>query len=289
MKRPRRADAPRGARPPSRAAGGRGERRPSRPRHRAKTEEMFHGVRACEAIFARRPEDIVRVYVAESQRRRFAALTAWCAKERRGFQIVPPENLARIAGSLHHEGIAILARAVRRHDMADLLRGLADGTIHGPLVYLDGVQNPHNLGTILRTAAHFGAGAVIGRTGELPGLSAAAARVAEGAAEVVPVVEVADAAADLRRLATAGYAVVATSSHRGESLHKRGLAPRSVILLGSEGEGLSRGIEAVADRHVRIPGTGAVESLNVSVACGVLLAAATRPAGSVPGRAEAGR
>jgi hypothetical protein len=103
---------------------------------------MFHGVRACEALFTRRPDAIVRVYLTEPRRRQFAKLVAWCAGSRKGFQVVAEENLARLTGSIHHEGIAILARQVPRWTFADLLGGAAG--LGGPLVYLDGVQNPHD-------------------------------------------------------------------------------------------------------------------------------------------------
>ena len=230
---------------------------------------MFHGVRACEALFAHRPEAIVRVYLTESRRRQFADLVAWCAGARKGFQVVADENLARLTGSIHHEGVAILARQLPRWSLAELLgRG---ASLTGPILYLDGVQNPHNLGSILRTAAHFGVAAVVGRAGDLPPLSPAAVRVAEGAAEAVPVADLADPAADLGRLKRAGWRVVVTSSHGGESLYTVALPPRAVLILGSEGEGVSRGVDALADLRVQIPGTGRVESLNVSVACGVVL------------------
>jgi TrmH RNA methyltransferase len=237
---------------------------------------MVHGVRACEALFAKRPADIVRVYVTEARRRRFAALLNWCARERKGFQVVADESLARLTGSIHHEGVAILAKGPARWDLAALLAAVESGTLAGPLLYLDGVQNPHNLGSILRTAAHFGAGAVAGRAGELPPTSAAAIRVAEGAAEFVPVCDLVEPVADLRRLKAAGFTVVVTSSHAGEPLFECELGGRTVFVLGSEGEGVSRAIDALADVRARIPGTGAVESLNVSVACGVVLAEAWR-------------
>ena len=211
----------------------------------------------------------MRVYLTEPRRRQFAKLVAWCAGSRKGFQVVAEENLARLTGSIHHEGISILARQVPRWTFADLLGGAAG--LGGPLVYLDGVQNPHNLGSILRSAAHFGVGAVTGAAGDLPPLSPAAVRVAEGAAEVVPVCDLADPAADLGRLRREGWRVVVTTSHAGEPLYQAKLPERTVLVLGSEGEGVSPAVDRLADLRVRIPGTGAVESLNVSVACGVAL------------------
>ena len=240
---------------------------------------MFHGLRACSALFARRPQDIVRVYVSAGLRREMAKLIEWCAKERRGFQVVADENLERLTGSIHHEGVAILAKDIRRWNLSDLLREIAAAQIGGPLLYLDGVHNPHNLGSILRTAAHFGVAAIVGKGGDLPPLSPAAVRVAEGAADVVAVCDVADPTADLRRLKEAGYSVVVTSSHRGDCVHDVPLDRKVVVVLGSEGKGVSPQVDASADRRLRIPGTGKVESLNVSVACGVLLGEIWRRSG----------
>lgn len=203
----------------------------------------------------------------------------WCARERRGFQVVADANLERITGSTHHEGVAILAKDIRRWTFAELLADIEASRTARALLYLDGVHNPHNLGSIMRTAAHFGVAAILGRTGDLPPLSPAAVRVAEGAADAVAVCDLADPAADLRRLKDGGYSVVATSSHRGDPVHEAALGRNVVIVLGSEGHGVSRQVDAVADRRLRIPGTGAVESLNVSVACGILLGEIWRRSG----------
>lgn len=257
--------------------------RPARPappaaarRHRTAGEETYHGLRACEALAARRPGDIVRVYLTAARKPTFAALLTWCAANHKGFQIVPEENLRRISGATHHEGVAILARAIRRQSFADLLATIEAGRCTGPILYLDGVENPHNLGSILRTAAHFGVTAVAGKAGELPPLSPAAVRVAEGAAEIVPVCDFAEPAADLRRLAAAGFAIVAASSHKGGPPGSAPLSGKTVLVLGSEGQGVSPGIAKLATAQVCIPGTGSVESLNVSVAAGILLAESWR-------------
>ena len=248
----------------------------ARPRHQAAEEETYHGRHACEALFATRPEAIVRVYLTAPLRQPFRQLIGYCSSARRGYRIVESDNLDRIAGTRHHEGIAILAKSVPRLTMADLIPAVESGSFPGPFVYLDGVSNPHNLGSILRTAAHFGCSAVLGRAGDLPPLSPAAVRVAEGAAEVVPVCDLAEPKKDLARVQAAGFRLIATSSHRGEPLRQAGLSRRSILVLGSEGTGITRQLERTADRTVSIPGTGAVESLNVAVACGVLLAEVCR-------------
>lgn len=295
-RRPRRSDREASGRrtPPYRPD--RGRRGEAGDRHQDRDEEKYHGDRACEAVFARRPDDIVRVYVSEERRARWAPLLDLCSRTRRGFQVVSPDSLVRLAGSQHHEGIVILARACPRLQWDAMQRSVEMGRLPGPLIYLDGVQNPHNFGAILRTAAHFGVGAVLGAAEQLPPISPAAARVAEGAAEHVPVCDLPAPRADVQRLKELGFRVVATSSHTGRPLSPGSLGGRLLLVLGGEAEGVSPALLSLADETICIPGTGRVESLNVSVACGILLAAvgttkaaATGTAGRTDERGTPGR
>ena len=265
--RPERPDRP-PARPDQRARGPEDRRT---ERHQGEHEEKFHGLRACEALISRRAQDIIRVYLTEDRGRQFADFLRWCATERKGYQIVGEDNLERLTGSIHHEGIAILARDYRRWGTIDLFRWLDEKRIQGPLLYLDGVQNPHNLGSLLRIAAHFGVSGLLGARDGLPPLSPAAVRVAEGGAEFVPVYGLTNPVADLEKMKEYGFRLVTTSSHRGDTLYGVPLGRRVVIVLGSEGEGVSPEIETLADQFVQIPGTGKVESLNVAVAGGIVL------------------
>jgi TrmH RNA methyltransferase len=251
-------------------------------RHRRADEELYHGWHACLAVFTHRPEAIVRVYFTSPLRHRLADLIAFCSQSRRGYRLVDAENLDRIAGTRHHEGIAILARTTARWSIRELLDAAEAGRLKGPVLYLDGVANPHNLGSILRTAAHFGVSAITGRSGELPAVAAATARVAEGAAEIVPMYDLAQPLEDLTKLRSHGFRIIASSSHRGIPLPAAGMKRRCVIVLGGEADGVSRTLERVADACVCIPGSGAVESLNVGVAAGILLAEACRE--SPPGQ-----
>jgi len=250
-------------------------------RHASKSEQKVHGLRACAALFAHRPGDIVRVYLSANRRPTFKALLEYCVAKRLGFQVVDEENLRKLSAGIHHEGIVILAREAPRLGLDDLRAGLEAKTIRGPLLWLDGVQNPHNLGSILRTAAHFGCGAVVGETDNLPPLSAAGLRVAEGGAESVPLCGIADPTACIVELKKFGLRVVTTTSRAGTPIAVAGLSRDVVLMLGSEAEGVSPRIAKLADAQVRIPGTGAVQSLNVAVACGIVLAEACRGGGGV--------
>ena len=248
-------------------------------RHASKSEQKVHGLRACTALFAKRPGDIIRVYLSANRRPTFKTLLEYCVSHRLGFQFVDDENLHKLSGGIHHEGIVILAREAPRISADQWLAGIAAKTISGPFLLLDGVQNPHNLGSILRSAAHFGCGGVIGEAAQLPPLSAAALRVAEGGAESVPLVAVEDPFATLGALKKLGVRVVSTTSRAETPIAAAGLSRDVVLILGSEAEGVSPRLARLADLQVRIPGCGAVQSLNVAVACGIVLAEACRGTG----------
>ncbi|MGL0731958.1 tRNA/rRNA methyltransferase, partial [Klebsiella pneumoniae] len=136
---------------------------------------------------------------------------------------------------------------------------------------LEDVGNPHNLGAIMRSCAHFGVkGVVVQDAGVLE--SGAAIRTAEGGAEHVEPITGDSFIDTLDQFRKAGYAIVSTSSHNGTPLFKAELPKKMVLALGQERDGLSDAAISSADLSVAIDGTGNVESLNVSVATGVLLA-----------------
>ncbi len=236
------------------------------------SEMKVYGRNAVHTIWSRRPHDIARVYLDEDSIRNFAMLLKWCAQNKKAYHVVPGDELAKIAASVHHEGIVIIAKMPRQlGGDRDFLDRIAAHTGPLPLLYLDGVQNPHNVGSILRVAAHFGVPCVAGRAGELPRLTASALRIAEGGAEHVPTVALSNPEATFTQLRRDGIPLIATSSHAEHDLYSVQLPPRAVLAVGSEGEGMSPHLLRNAAMVVRIPGTTAVESLNVAVATGLLL------------------
>ena len=237
----------------------------------SRRELKYYGLAACQALWERRPHDIVRVYLEEPLIPKFTALLRWAAAKRKAYHIVGGDDLERLTESIHHQGICILARERSPLEFTDLLGLLREDQGRQLLVYLDGVENPHNLGAIVRTCAHFGVRFILGAEGRLPRLSGAACRVAEGGAEQVGLVLLRHPARQLRQLQEQGFQLLATAGGRGASLYQHNFAPRSLLILGAEGEGVSGTLFELAERALRIPGSGGVESLNVSVACGVCL------------------
>jgi TrmH RNA methyltransferase len=229
-----------------------------------------------------RKEDIIRVYCIQDQLAKFGELLRWCAQQKKAYHVVSPADLEKITASVHHEGVAVLARApVHGHEPA--LRKRLE-LFPQPFIFLDGVQNPHNIGTIMRVMAHFGWKTLVGHQ-QLPPLSAASARVSEGGAEFIDTFVLDDALRFLSSLRRLGYRIVGTSSHARTSLYAQPLARKLCLVMGHEVHGASPEIEALFDDAIVIPGTGAVESLNVSVATGLMLGEYSRQHGIRDGEA----
>lgn len=242
------------------------------PRRANRREEIrLYGLNAVRAAFARRPQAIRKLYLAQARIPQLQPLLKWCAAQRVGYRIVADEELARLAASAHHEGV--VAEVLREAPAA--FDAWLDALGAGPqcALWLDGVGNPHNLGAILRSAAHFGAAAVLLPARSGLALSGAAARVAEGGAESVPLVRLAPDGEAAARLRQAGFALAATVVEGGDDVFAAPLPARVVFVLGAEGEGMDRGLADACDLRLSIPGSGAVESLNVAAATAVLLAA----------------
>jgi TrmH RNA methyltransferase len=232
-----------------------------------RSELRVFGFNACLAVYTRRPAAIRKVYVLESRMPALREVLRHCAQARIGYRIVGDEDLHKLTGSQHHEGVCFEVIRPTPPGVATLLGRL--GQRPAQLVFLDGVGNPHNLGAVLRSAAHFGVDAALLAGDAGLALSGAACRVAEGGAEVVPLIGI--DVAGWQRLHDAGFVTAATVVRDGQSLHSTGLPRRIVWLIGAEGAGVSASRLGSAGLKLMIPGTGSVESLNVASATAILL------------------
>jgi TrmH RNA methyltransferase len=234
------------------------------------SEVRLYGLNAVQAVFATRPQAIRKLYLTEARIPHCKALLAWCVKHRIGYRVVTDADLNRLAASAHHEGVVADVLRTEPLTLSDWLNTLPAGP--AAALWLDGVGNPHNFGAILRAAAHFGVMAVLlPHTSPLT-LSGAAARVAEGGAENVPLVRVSGCTEGIGPLHAAGFTLVATVIHDGASVFTAELPKRLIYVMGAENEGMNADLTAACDLRLSIPGTGDVESLNVAAATAVFLA-----------------
>ncbi|HVJ37338.1 MAG TPA: RNA methyltransferase [Stenotrophomonas sp.] len=275
---PRPADAGADRRPPARSpygareggvsgngGGGNGGGGPGRGE-----ELRLYGLNAVLAAFQRRPSALRKLYLAEAMIPKVQPLLKWCVAHRVGYRVVEAGDLDKLAASQHHEGVVADVLREPVPALADWLPSLRRGP--ALLLWLDGVGNPHNFGAILRSAAHFGVAAILLPEHSPLALSGAAARVAEGGAEAVPLVRLPKPALADELLHDAGFVMAATLVEGGDDLFATRLPPRLVYVMGAEGEGMDRALAQSCDLRLSIPGTGAVESLNVASATAVLLA-----------------
>jgi len=241
--------------------------RPPRPPE----PDRLCGLAAVSAVFARRPRDVLRLFHLPSRRREANPFCAVLAEARKPYREVGEEELARIAGTVHHGGIVAVAA---RRRMPVLALPLAPALRVAPVLpVLDGVSNPHNLGAIARSAAFFGCiGMVLSGDPRQAGLSDAAFRTSEGGLEVLSLWQAPDLLATLPALGVPTVAAVASGGVAPEQIMKRLPAAGCLALvLGNEEAGVSEAVAAACDHRVTLPGSGRVESLNVSVAAAVLI------------------
>ena len=241
-------------------------------------EIKLHGLHACLTVFHERPDDIVKVYLHESKLLQLGDVMRWCVKKRLAYKVVSDLELKKLTESVHHEGVCFIVRDKPSLGIQDLLQALKQLPKDKPVVlpFLDGVQNSHNVGNILRTCAHFGVKNVLIADPEFQMLPPSTHRVSEGGSEYVDLVMLKNAVQDLQTLKSIGFSIVSTSSHASKSLWEVKLPRRCVLVMGSETLGVSKAVENLATLRVLIAGSGQVESLNVASAQAVLLAEFSR-------------
>lgn len=229
------------------------------------------GQAAVTALFRKDAGRAVRLYYAEGMKTAAGPFCSRMAEMRRIYRLVSEEELARIAGTVHHGGMVAAAqpRAVLPFDsdMAD--RWAQAGA---PLVVLDGVANPHNLGAVARTLAFFGLPRLLisGHHAQA-GLSDAAYRIAEGGLEYLDIYEAEHLSQTLKDIRDS-YRVVGTVLRGGCSLGALPPDPRPICLvLGNEQQGLPEATLRACEELVTLRGSGAVQSLNVSATAAILI------------------
>jgi 23S rRNA (guanosine2251-2'-O)-methyltransferase len=187
---------------------------------------------------------------------------------------LPRLDLDRTLGEVRHQGVVARIAAARYADADDLLDTLEKkiGSADPPLVLgLDGIEDPRNMGSILRTAECAGVHGVFVAERRAVGLTGTVAKVAAGALEYVPVARVTNLVRLIEQLKARNIWVVGAAGEARQSYTEWDWKLPAAIFLGNEGSGLHRLVREHCDTLVRIPVFGKLDSLNVSVAAGVLL------------------
>jgi 23S rRNA (guanosine2251-2'-O)-methyltransferase len=217
-----------------------------------------------EALRKARP--LERVHLAKgSENARLREILHACRSASIPVRFESRNTLDRLAGGSAHQGVVAVGAA---HRYAELDEVLPHSRL---LVVLDGVEDPHNLGAVIRTAHAAGAGAVVIPERRAAGLTETVAKTAAGALEHLPVVQTVNVNRALESLKHAGFWIYGLDAHAEASYSDIEYQAPTAIVLGGEGLGLHRLVREHCDFLVRIPMAGSIPSLNVSVAAGIVL------------------
>jgi len=231
-----------------------------------------HGVHAVRWLLKQHPKRVRVLYVQDSREDARAVELLGLAREA-GIDVkrIEGRRLDEWTGAAAHQGIAADVQPSRSWNESELLTHLDQQPEPALLLLLDGVQDPHNLGACLRTANACGVQAVVVPRDRAAGLTSTVRKVAAGAAELVPLVTVTNLARCMRLLKERDIWLIGADAQAERSTFEAELKGAMGIVMGGEGAGLRRLTREACDLLVRLPMHGAVESLNVSVATGMML------------------
>ncbi len=244
--------------------------------------EKVYGLHAVRALLMRHAGRVAGLTIAsERGDPRIVEIEALAKKHAKTVKRASPASFKQLFGEAVHQGVYAdvqpLAPWREEELVAAIAEALATSGGQPPLVLvLDGVQDPHNLGACLRTADACGALALVIPKDRAVQINATVRKVAAGAAETTPVAVVTNLARALRLLKEAGLWIVGADAGAPKLAHETDLAGPIALVMGAEGSGLRQLTRDTCDLLVRLPQQGAVESLNVSVATGMLLYEALR-------------
>jgi 23S rRNA (guanosine2251-2'-O)-methyltransferase len=241
-----------------------------------KKEEWIVGLHAVQHLIQTDFSRILTLFVDDERHdARLGQLVNLAEEQSLSIQRVNRKTLDKLTDNATHQGVAArckVAQAIQENWLYETLQ-----TVENPLILiLDGVQDPHNLGACLRSADAAGVLAVIIPQDRAVGLTPTVRKIASGAAETVPLVQVTNLARCLRNLQEHGVQLVGLAGDAQKSLYETNLRGKMALILGAEEKGLRRLTREHCDLLVKIPMLGKVESLNVSVAAGICLFEAVR-------------
>lgn len=220
----------------------------------------LYGVHAAISALANPAREVRRIVLTRNASEKLALQARHPRPE-----IVEPAMVDKLLGpEAVHQGIALLVKPMESLDLEDV-------TGERPLLLLDQITDPHNVGAILRTAAAFGAAALVVPKHGAPRESGAMAKAAAGALDIIPLVTVTNLVAAIEELKLAGYWVAGLDGEATQALHEAKLSLKTALVLGSEGKGIRRLVGEHCDLLVKLPINPQMESLNVSNAAAIAL------------------
>ncbi|MCD8514071.1 MAG: 23S rRNA (guanosine(2251)-2'-O)-methyltransferase RlmB [Nitrincola sp.] len=233
--------------------------------------ERVFGLHAVNSVLKRDPARVKVIFVQEGRTdERLNTLLEHASVSGISVQRCARKRLDAMVEGVH-QGVVAECKAIQAADESDLQKMLNDLPENALFLILDGVTDPHNLGACLRTAEAAGVLAVIAPKDKSAPLNSTVSKVACGAAEIVPYVQVTNLSRTMQQLQQAGIWITGTAGEAEQTLFQANLKGPSALVMGAEGKGMRRLTREHCDQLVKIPMLGSLTSLNVSVATGVCL------------------
>jgi len=240
-------------------------------------KNIVFGIHAVTALLTKYPDRIIKLCVLqERQDQKIQTILTTAKASKIKIELVSRSVLDKLTEEENHQGILAECKKAKHYsenDLDTLLDNLSEPAF---LLILDGIQDPHNLGACLRTADAAGVHVVLAPKDKSVGVTATVSKVACGAAESVPFIQVTNLARTLREMKERNIWVYGAAAEAEQTLYQADLKGSIALVLGAEGAGLRRLTREHCDLLLNIPMTGSVSSLNVSVATGVFLFEAVR-------------
>jgi 23S rRNA (guanosine2251-2'-O)-methyltransferase len=218
--------------------------------------------------------EVEKVYIQfNTSDRQLQSLLVAAKKLKISVSQVPPAKLSEICGSRNHQGIAMLLSGVTYHDLEDMVAAAKKPAL---LVVMDSLEDPHNVGAIIRTAVAAGADGIVIPMHNFPPINATVHKTSAGAVSNIKICKVPNLSQTLDKLKDLNFWIVGTDTDAEKLYTEFDYTMPTAIVIGSEGKGMKRLVSEHCDEIVKIPILGNIESLNASVSAGILLYEAVR-------------
>lgn len=239
----------------------------------AKRTEQIFGIHAVNQMLETSPDRIINVWIQEAiNSDSVRAIYDEMNKSGLSVQITPRATMSRMTKNQNHQGVIIEVKPAKKKTDNDLEQILEQNSNNNPLyLILDSVQDPHNLGACIRTAEATKVTAIIIPKDRAVGITDTVRKVASGAVENVTVVTVTNLVRAIKKIKDAGVWVVGADGDAEESIYDMNMKVPTAIIMGGEGKGMRESVMKECDYIAALPILGQIESLNVSVATGVIL------------------
>lgn len=236
------------------------------------SKQLVFGLHAVTALLHEHPERILHISFQKERRdKKMDVLFSFAKDQHIAIEHVTKNELDHMTHEANHQGVVAFCKEARVYTESDLKALLQSSTVPPFLLILDGVQDPHNLGACLRSADAAGVHAVIAPKDKAASITPIVSKVASGAAETLPFVQVTNLVRVMEELKKMGIWIYGAEATAEKTLYQTDLSGPIALVLGGEGQGLRRLTREHCDGLVNIPMRGSVSSLNVSVAAGIFL------------------